>query len=1172
MSRRDVVWSPNPGPQTEFLATTAREVLYGGAVGGGKATRVSEGIVTPYGFRAAGDLHIGDRICSPTHGNTQVIGIYPQGEQRIYRVGFADGGYLDTTGDHIWLVWRAERGKDKKGLRKRLMTTRQIRAYLKEGYYELLIPLTQPVQFTRGFGRGSERIRSTDPYTLGVLLGDGSLNGDTVQFSSWDSEIVERVASAYPVSDYAAEGHYGIADGGALRTELDLRGLRVRSEEKGIPECYKFLPIEKRFALARGLMDTDGCVDRRGHVGFTSVSKRLAHDVAWLVRSLGFRVTVSEAQEASYRNGNGEKVSCQDKYRLYIQGHGKEHLFSLPRKRSRCTDPRWPEAGRRIESVEEVDEDEAVCIKVDNPNGLYVAGESFTVTHNTDALIVLPLRWAANPKLRAVYLRRLKDDCRESVDRVRDLYPRIMRVPSGYGWHETEYRWRFPAGGFLQFGYAQHEADIEQFKTSEYNLVLFDELTEFCHHPDTEVLTRSGWKPIAEVEVGEEVLSLNEDWSAEYAEVKRLYTKPFNGELLKTRNECIRFAVTPQHRLVIEGQRNDEWRVEPAEDLPSYPLFPFGHEWVGSEREWLDLEMPDGRGHGSNSNSVNRVQVNVFVELLGWYLSEGSAFLSSGSPCVSISQTGSCEELHDLMLRLPWRSRYTENEGYRIFSRQLYDHLKLLGNTYEKRVPRWVLELPKRQLRLFFDAFAAGDGHAQPSGAISFGLANEGLIDDLQEIAAKLGHRATKGKSEVRLSTYDRTYPVWRLNVHALRGGRVQDRPHNRYWEPYRGPVYCFSVEPNHTFLCRYEGRMFWSGNTAWQYLFMFTRNRSKDSSLPTLIRAATNPGGPGMSWVDERFLGTRLDGTQKYQPYRIYSHRQSVEGLGEIHTTRQYIPSTVFDNPKLPNVEEYIAGLANLPDAEREAMLYGRWGKFRGQYFKQAPRLVDPGIKREQHGSYFVIRCMDYGWSDPSAVLWLVVYSNGVVEVAGEVYETQTTTDGLVTLGRVVEADLGLKNESDPKLRHSVLSPDAFTAGQNGEPSIAHLLGQRGWWFTRANSDRISGWHQIARLIEQDRLRVWRSRAPNLMRTLTKLPHDPNDPRDVKKRKVEDHAPEALRYGCMALAGPEQDEDSGKVRAAAAGARSRNRDEAWPKVQERLEDYFEGRESGHVPGLGVGW
>ena len=35
--QREIIFEPNPGPQTDFLASTEQEVLYGGSAGGGKS-------------------------------------------------------------------------------------------------------------------------------------------------------------------------------------------------------------------------------------------------------------------------------------------------------------------------------------------------------------------------------------------------------------------------------------------------------------------------------------------------------------------------------------------------------------------------------------------------------------------------------------------------------------------------------------------------------------------------------------------------------------------------------------------------------------------------------------------------------------------------------------------------------------------------------------------------------------------------------------------------------------------------------------------------------------------------------------------------------------------------------------------------------------------------------
>lgn len=345
---------------------------------------------------------------------------------------------------------------------------------------------------------------------------------------------------------------------------------------------------------------------------------------------------------------------------------------------------------------------------------------------------------------------------------------------------------------------------------------------------------------------------------------------------------------------------------------------------------------------------------------------------------------------------------------------------------------------------------------------------------------------------------------------------------------------------------------------TEYQYTFMMSRNRGKTTDMPLHIRAGTNPGGEGMAWVFRRFIENRT-------PYKMYQHRVQVEGMQDLFISRQYIPSTVFDNPKLPDRDAYIAGLAALDPETREAMLYGRWNAFRGQFFPKAPRVVEPGYKTDKYGDWFVVRCMDYGWGDPTCILWLVVYPDAnVVEIAHELYGPQMSTDSIAQMVKTIEEDLKL---GTGKIVDSVLSPDAFIAKGEQGIAIATTLGEKGVWFRKANNDRVNGWAAVLNLIGRDALRVWAGRAPHLMRTILTLPRDPLKSTDVKKSNVEDHAAEALRYGCMALSAISADgfpkDDTKRI------IHPNDIDLEYDKLVEHL---VAGGNRSFVDGLGSGW
>lgn len=288
-------------------------------------------------------------------------------------------------------------------------------------------------------------------------------------------------------------------------------------------------------------------------------------------------------------------------------------------------------------------------------------------------------------------------------------------------------------------------------------------------------------------------------------------------------------------------------------------------------------------------------------------------------------------------------------------------------------------------------------------------------------------------------------------------------------------------------------------------YKFMFSRNRSKSIDLPPLMRAGSNPDDIGAQWVHARFVENR-------EPYRVYDRVIELPTGESITTTVQFIPAKVWDNPKLPHRDAYIAGIMEMDEADAAAYLYGTWNQAAGSMFKLLPGEVAPQVR---DGDYYVVRCMDYGFTDSTAVYWLVVYPDGTIEVAGEVYISQVTIDGIATLIKEKEKSLGLRA---PVI--AVGGRDMFAAGFQqavGAQSIATMLSNHGVHFQVANVDRLAGWARLSALLRRKQLRVWSGQAPNLLRTLPYLKRDPLRPNDIKGRQ-EDHAADALRYGIMAI------------------------------------------------------
>ena len=116
------------------------------------------------------------------------------------------------------------------------------------------------------------------------------------------------------------------------------------------------------------------------------------------------------------------------------------------------------------------------------------------------------------------------------------------------------------------------------------------------------------------------------------------------------------------------------------------------------------------------------------------------------------------------------------------------------------------------------------------------------------------------------------------------------------------------------------------------EYSYMMSRNRPTGPGTRVYMRATTNPGGIGHGWVKARFITPAPPGTPIVETVTV----RLPDGTDQqMERARVFIPSSVFDNPALlANDPGYLASLASLPEAEKQALLYGSWDSFSGQVF----------------------------------------------------------------------------------------------------------------------------------------------------------------------------------------------------------------------------------------------
>jgi len=216
------------------------------------------------------------------------------------------------------------------------------------------------------------------------------------------------------------------------------------------------------------------------------------------------------------------------------------------------------------------------------------------------------------------------------------------------------------------------------------------------------------------------------------------------------------------------------------------------------------------------------------LELFGYYLAAGRVHRKDGKPDgirIGNLSTSSKEEcIGGCIERLGFQQGFEDGE-ITVTDGPLAAYLASLGRRDEEHIPREVMALPQRQLRILYEALMLGyEGPGRGSGQ-EFRTRSRRLADDIQELALRIGMSAQismsmpgRYRSRSR-SGHEAAVPRYTVTMsEGEDGGAVEveldpSQPHAVERVPYRGRVYCVEV-PDHILYVRRNGKALWCGNT----------------------------------------------------------------------------------------------------------------------------------------------------------------------------------------------------------------------------------------------------------------------------------------------------------------------------------------------------------------------
>jgi hypothetical protein len=343
-----------------------------------------------------------------------------------------------------------------------------------------------------------------------------------------------------------------------------------------------------------------------------------------------------------------------------------------------------------------------------------------------------------------------------------------------------------------------------------------------------DILTKGrGWIRFSDLTLEDEVATMSIDRRAfDWQRPMHISNEPYTGLMYRFTNRVFEASVTPDHRFMVKRKAiasnrwdnlvmpqkshrrvPDGWHILTADEIAKgytrqkYAFPTTVSAWEGTMRQ--EIAVPHRRPKRFASTEVQHfgsLAVDDAVELIGWYVTEGSASHKQ----FSISQYRAVNpdnhrDIEALLRRIGCRP-HVSDRYIQVSSVELTEWLvgQCGKGSYHVHLPEWVKDLPRKKLQLLLSIMIRADGWRN-GRSFGYRTASARLMNDVCEIAQKAGFGVVTRVDEKG---------IWSVNLRVVQNEPTLNNPPEQY--DYSGNIYCCTV-PNGMIFVRVNGRCFWS-------------------------------------------------------------------------------------------------------------------------------------------------------------------------------------------------------------------------------------------------------------------------------------------------------------------------------------------------------------------------